>query len=44
MLSTIAVGKSTSIPRVFAAASVMTSIVIAAPSILIVAPRGIQTE
>lgn len=44
MLSTIAVGKSTSIPRVFAAASVMILIVIAAPSILIVAPRGIETE
>ena len=40
----IAVGRSTEIPSVFAAAKVITEIVIAAPSILIVAPRGIETE
>ena len=37
-------GKSTATPTVFAAASVITAIVIAAPSMLIVAPRGMETE
>ena len=39
-----AVAKSTSIPRVLTAARVSTEIVIAAPAMLIVAPRGIDTE
>ena len=40
----IAVPKSTSICKLFAAASVNTVIVIAAPAILIAAPSGIDTE
>ena len=40
----IAVGISTTIPKVWAAANVMIVIVIAAPPILIVAPNGIDTE
>ena len=43
-LSNNAVGKSTAIPKVLTAASVSTVIVIAAPPMLIVAPRGIETE
>jgi hypothetical protein len=39
-----AVGKSTEIPNVFAVASVMIAIVMAAPSIFMVAPSGIETE
>ena len=42
--SKMAVGKSTSIPNVFVAASVNTEIVIAAPAMLTVAPSGIDTE
>ena len=44
MLSNNAITKATSIPNVLAAASVIIVIVIAAPSILMVAPRGIDTE
>ena len=44
ILKRIALGISTIIPKVLAAASVITVIVIAAPSMLIVAPRGIVTE
>ena len=40
----IAVGTSTIIPKVCAAANVITVIVIAAPPMLIVAPNGIDTE
>ena len=40
----IAVGISTTIPNVCAAANVMIVIVIAAPPILIVAPNGMDTE
>ena len=43
-LKMIAVGISTWIPSVNAVAMVMTVIVIAAPSMLIVAPSGIVTE
>ena len=43
-LNTTAVGISTPIPRVCTVAMVMTVIVIAAPSILMVAPNGIVTE
>ena len=43
-LKIIAVGKLTSIPMVWAAASVMTVMVMAAPFILMVAPRGMVTE
>ena len=39
-----AVAKSTLIPKVWAIAKVKTVIVTAAPSILIVAPKGIETE
>ena len=41
---TIADGTSTATPSVCAAASVMMEIVMAAPSMLIVAPSGIETE
>ena len=44
ILKRIALGISTVIPKVLAAASVITVIVIAAPSMLIVAPSGIVTE
>ena len=44
ILSSIADPKSISICRVFAAAKVNTVMVIAAPAILIVAPKGIETE
>lgn len=44
ILKTIAVGMLTLIPNVCTAANVMTVIVIAAPSILIVDPRGMDTE
>ena len=44
MLSRTATGRKTWIPSVCAAASVMTVIVIAAPSMLMVAPRGMETE
>ena len=43
-LKNSAVGKSTAIPIVCTAASVIMEIVMAAPSILIVAPSGIDTE
>ena len=43
-LNTIAVGMLTLIPSVYAAAKVITVIVIAAPSILIVEPSGMDTE
>lgn len=43
-LNMIAVPRSTSIPSVFVAASVKTDIVIDAPAMLIVDPRGIDTE
>ena len=39
-----AVAKSTSIPKVVTAASVKTLIVTAAPAMLIVDPRGIETR
>ena len=39
-----AAGKETSMPSVLAAASVMIVMVMAAPSMLIVAPSGIETE
>ena len=39
-----AVAKSTSIPKVVTAASVKTLIVTAAPAILIVDPKGIETK
>ena len=39
-----AVGKSTLIPRVCAAARAMMEIVIAAPPMLMVAPRGMEME
>ena len=42
--SKIAAGSDTCIPSVLAAASVMMVMVMAAPSMLIVAPRGIETE
>ncbi len=41
-LSSSAVAKSTGMPRVCAAASAITEIVIAAPPMLIVAPSGIE--
>lgn len=44
ILNTIAVGILTLIPSVCAAANVITVIVIAAPSMLIVEPRGMDTE
>ena len=44
ILNTIAVGTLTLIPSVCAAANVITVIVIAAPSMLIVEPSGIDTE
>lgn len=44
ILKRIVLGISTVIPKVLAAASVITVIVIAAPSMLIVAPSGIVTE
>ena len=44
MHSRNAVAKSTPMPRVLAAASVITVMVIAAPDMLIVAPSGIETE
>ena len=44
ILNTIAVGMLTLIPSVYAAAKVITVIVIAAPSILIVEPSGMDTE
>ena len=40
----IATGSWTLMPRVCTAASVMTVIVTAAPAILMVAPRGMDTE
>ena len=43
-LSSTAVGRSTVIPRVCTAARVSTVIVMAAPAMLMVAPRGIDTE
>ncbi len=43
-LSRIAVGISTEMPIVLTVASVITVIVIAAPAMLIVAPKGIDTE
>ena len=42
--SRIAEGTSTAMPSVWAAQSVMTVMVMAAPSMLMVAPRGIDTE
>ena len=42
--SNIAAGNDTSIPNVFAVASVMIVIVTAAPSMLMVAPSGMETE
>ena len=42
--SKIAAGSETCIPSVLAAASVMMVMVMAATSMLIVAPRGIETE
>lgn len=42
--STMAVGISTEIPNVCAAAKVITVMVIAAPSILMVAPSGMEIE
>ena len=42
--STMAERKSTRIPSVFVAASVMMVITTAAPSILMVAPSGMETE
>ena len=39
-----AVGKLTEIPRVWAAAKVITAIVMAAPFMLMVAPSGIDTD
>ena len=44
MDSRMAAGKETSMPSVLAAASVMIVMVMAAPSMLIVAPSGIETE
>ena len=44
ILNTIAVGMLTLIPSVYAAAKVITVIVIAAQSILIVEPSGMDTE
>ena len=44
LLNTIAVGTLTLIPSVCAAANVITVIVIAAPSMLIVEPSGMDTE
>ncbi len=44
MLRISAEGKSTDTPTVLAAASVMIVMVIAAPSMLMVAPRGMDTE
>ena len=43
-LSIIAVGISTLIPSVLAAANDSTAIVTAAPAMFIVAPKGIETE
>ena len=43
-LRTMAAGRVTGMPSVLAAASVMMVMVIAAPSILMVAPRGMETE
>ena len=39
-----AVGRSTAMPMVWAAARVMTAMVMAAPSMLMVAPRGMEME
>ena len=44
ILNTIAVGISTEIPNVWAAANVIMVIVMAAPSMLMVDPSGIDTE
>ena len=44
MHSKMAVGKSTSMPKVWVVARVNTEIVMAAPAILTVAPSGIDTE
>ena len=44
MHSRSAVGKSTEIPNVCAAAKLKTAIVIAAPAMLIVAPSGMEIE
>ena len=44
MLSRMAVGMSTAMPRVCTAARVNTVMVIAAPAMLMVAPSGIDTE
>ena len=44
MHSSSAVAKSTGMPRVWAAASVITEMVIAAPAMLMVAPSGIEIE
>ena len=44
ILKTIPVGRSTGIPKVCAAARDMMVMVIAAPSMLMVAPSGIVTE
>ena len=44
MHSSSAVGMSTGMPRVWAAASVITEIVIAAPAMLTVAPSGMEIE
>ena len=44
ILNTIAVGMLTLIPSVCAAANVITVIVIAAPSMLIVEPSGMDTK
>ena len=43
-LSRKAVGKSTEMPRVLAAARVRTEMVMAAPAMLMVAPKGMETE
>ena len=43
-LSRKAVGKSTGMPRVLVAARVSTEMVMAAPAMLMVAPRGMETE
>src|SRR5690606_14749935 len=44
ILSKMAVGISTAIPKVLTAARVNTVMVIAAPAMLMVAPSGIETE
>jgi hypothetical protein len=43
-LRTMAAGRVTGMPSVLAAASVMMVMVMAAPSMLMVAPRGMETE